>query len=120
MKLYLKTSINLVSFILNLLLVTCNDEISFTPVISTKYGKLRGFYHNVPGYPTVAQYLGVPYATPPTAANRFSPTRTLSHWPGIYDATKFSPSCPQKTNDSRLRDQSEDCLYLNLYVPASG
>ena len=96
------------------------EEISFTPVIKTKYGELRGFYHSVPGYPTVAQYRGIPYATPPTGANRFSPTRAISQWKGIKDATTFGPACPQLTNDSLLQAQSEDCLYLNLYVPASG
>ncbi|XP_037787713.1 neuroligin 4-like [Penaeus monodon] len=112
-----------------------------TPIITTKYGQLRGFYQSVSGYGLrVATYLGVPYATPPVGANRFSPTRTLSQWVGVHEATSFGPACPQRLPDvsnetaalgrlSRgrlqairrylpaLRRQSEDCLYLNLYVP---
>nr|XP_027218613.1 neuroligin-2-like [Penaeus vannamei] len=112
-----------------------------TPTINTKYGQLRGFYRNVSGYGLrVATYLGVPYATPPVGANRFSPTRTLSQWVGLHEASNFGPACPQRLPDisnetaalqkmSRgrlntlkyylpvLRRQSEDCLYLNLYVP---
>lgn len=115
-----------------------------TPIITTKYGQLRGFVRPVSGYGLrVATYLGVPYATPPVGANRFSPTRTLSQWVGVHEATNFGPACPQRLPDvsnetaalnriSRgrlhairrylpaLRRQSEDCLYLNLYVPDEG
>ncbi|XP_064079059.1 neuroligin-4, X-linked-like [Macrobrachium nipponense] len=118
-----------------------SDKLPKTPPVATKYGQLRGFYRNVSGYGLrVATYLGVPYATPPVGANRFSPTRTLSQWVGVHEATHFGPACPQKLPDisnetaalsymSRgrlktlrkfepvLRRQSEDCLYLNLYVP---
>ncbi|XP_063879832.1 neuroligin-2-like [Scylla paramamosain] len=99
------------------------------------------FYQSVDGYGLrVATYLGVPYATPPVGANRFSPTRTLSQWVGVHEAVTFGPACPQRLPDisnetaaltrmsrGRLRSlqrylpalkrQSEDCLYLNLYVP---
>lgn len=120
------------------------DTTQKTPVISTKYGQLRGIYQSVPGLGMrVATYLGVPYATPPVGANRFSPTRTLSQWVGVHEADAFGPACPQKLPDvlnetaalmrmSRaklaamkrtvpiLRHQSEDCLYLNVYVPQTG
>lgn len=88
-------------------------------------------------------YLGVPYATPPTGSNRFSPTRTAAPWDGIKLCDKFGPVCPQKLPDIRnetaalermprgrleylkrllpfLQNQSEDCLYLNIYAPAQG
>ncbi|XP_068213964.1 LOW QUALITY PROTEIN: fatty acyl-CoA hydrolase precursor, medium chain-like [Palaemon carinicauda] len=115
-----------------------------TPAISTKYGQLRGFYRQVTDEKLqVATYLGIPYATPPIGANRFSPTRALSQWVGVHEATHFGPSCPQRFPDlsnetealtrmtkdryDRLRKyqpalkrQSEDCLYLNIYVPHQG
>ncbi|KAK7068209.1 hypothetical protein SK128_015674, partial [Halocaridina rubra] len=117
------------------------ENINFTPVIQTKYGQLRGFYKEIGVYGVrVKTYLSVPYATPPIGANRFSPTRTLSQWVDIRNATNFGPVCPQRfpevTNETHalrrmswarlqqikrylplLRNQSEDCLYLNLYVP---
>ncbi|XP_068214011.1 neuroligin-4, X-linked-like [Palaemon carinicauda] len=112
-----------------------------TPAISTKYRQLRGVYRQVTDDKLqVATYLGIPYATPPIGANRFSPTRALSQWVGVHEATHFGPSCPQRFPDlsnetealtrktkeryDRLRKyqpalkrQSEDCLYLNIYVP---
>lgn len=123
--------------------VNC-ESLKKTPTIVTKYGQLRGFFRTVSGYGLrVATYLGVPYATPPVGANRFSPTRTLSQWVGVHEATHFGPACPQRlpdiTNETAalsrlsrgrlralrrympaLRRQSEDCLYLNLYVPDEG
>ncbi|XP_042222586.1 neuroligin-2-like [Homarus americanus] len=123
--------------------VNC-ESLKKTPTIVTKYGQLSGFFRQVSGYGMrVATYLGVPYATPPVGANRFSPTRTLSQWVGVHEATQFGPACPQRLPDisnetaaltrmSRgrlqalrrylpaLRRQSEDCLYLNLYVPDEG
>ena len=120
------------------------NEFEKKPIVSTKYGQLEGEYHHVPGVgATVARFLGVPYATSPIGSNRFSPTRTLSHWVGIHKATSFGPSCPQRLPNlnnltealttmslsrvrtlrrflPQLREQSEDCLFLNLYVPQPG
>ena len=122
----------------------CSEPIEFTKVIQTKYGQLRGSYKNISATGgRVAQYLGVPYATPPVGLNRFSPTRALSHWITKKDCITFKPACPQKLPDLSnqtalmetmskvkaeylkratplLKDQDEDCLYLNLYVPEKG
>ncbi|KAF2367388.1 Carboxylesterase type B [Trinorchestia longiramus] len=96
------------------------NALEYTPVISTRYGQLRGVYQHVQGAGRVAKYLGIPYATPPVAGNRLSPTRAPSQWRSILDATVMPPACPQnppKQYRSLLQRQSEDCLYLNLYVP---
>lgn len=101
-------------------LVTVVSGLEYTPVISTRYGQLRGVYQHVSGAGRVATYLGIPYATPPVAGNRLSPTRAPSKWRSILDATAMPPACPQNPPDKfkkLLQRQSEDCLYLNLYVP---
>lgn len=112
------------------------------PVVSTRYGKLRGLRAPLPGgvLDPVEQFLGVPYAAPPTGERRFQPPEPPSPWPGVRDATRFAPVCPQHLDERALlrdmlpvwftanldtlaayvQDQSEDCLFLNVYVPAGG
>uniref|UniRef100_A0AAA9WUT9 Neuroligin 4-like n=1 Tax=Mus musculus TaxID=10090 RepID=A0AAA9WUT9_MOUSE len=109
------------------------------PVVATNYGKLRGVRAALPGdvLGPVTQFLGVPYAAPPTGERRFQPPEPPSSWAGVRDATRFAPVCPQHLDERALlrdrlpawfaanldaiaayvQDQSEDCLYLNLYVP---
>jgi para-nitrobenzyl esterase len=89
-------------------------------VARTKAGELRGAYEN-----GVAVFRGVPYAAPPVGELRFSPPQPMPAWQGARDATKDSPIAPQ--GRSRLahvmgdfeRPQSEDCLTLNIWTPAT-
>lgn len=117
--------------------VTC-QQVQYTTV-TTNYGKLRGFRAALPSeiLRPVEQYLGVPYAMPPTGERRFQAPEPPNSWSGIRNATQFAPVCPQFLEDRFLlsdmlpvwftanldtvatyvQDQSEDCLYLNIYVP---
>lgn len=114
-------------------------------VVSTKYGSLRGSITTLPNkqWRPVEIYLGVPYASPPIGSLRFMPPVTPAHWRGVRSADKFSAVCPQNFPDIQnetealksmptgrreylkrliplLQNQSEDCLYLNIYTPALG
>ncbi|KAM8870432.1 thyroglobulin isoform 4-T4 [Spinachia spinachia] len=64
----------------------------------------------------VVQFLGVPYARPPTESLRFQAARP-SDWSGDWDATRPRPNCIQP-GDEDSPSSSEDCLYLNIFVPA--
>ncbi|XP_066138974.1 neuroligin-1 isoform X1 [Euwallacea fornicatus] len=109
-----------------------------TRVVKTKYGALRGVMIHI--HPPVEAFLGVPYATPPVGSLRYMPPVTPSTWKNTKLADRFGPVCPQRPpeigNRSEallefprgrllylekllplLTNQSEDCLYLNLYVP---
>jgi neuroligin len=104
--------------------------------VRTKYGDSR---HLEP----VEVFRGIPYASPPTGNLRFMPPVTGALWSGVKMADHFGPVCPQKLPDISnetlalkrmpkgrveylkrlfpyLRNQSEDCLYLNIYAPAQG
>eukprot|EP00057_Strongylocentrotus_purpuratus_P035479 XP_799291.3 PREDICTED: cholinesterase 1 [Strongylocentrotus purpuratus] len=59
-------------------------------------------------------FLGVPFANPPV---RFAAPEPKSPWTGVYDATEFKPACHQAPSPI-YPQQSEDCLYLNVYVPS--
>ena len=61
-------------------------------------------------------YEGVPFAEPPV---RFEHPVKKSAWDGTWNATYVRPSCYQQSLYV-IKDQlelSEDCLYLNIYVP---
>lgn len=109
------------------------------PVVITTYGRLRGIKKELNNeiLGPVVQFLGVPYAAAPTGERRFQPPEAPASWPEIRNATHFAPVCPQSIVEGRLpdvmlpvwftnsidvvstyvQDQSEDCLYLNIYVP---
>ncbi|XP_028035897.1 uncharacterized protein LOC114247207 [Bombyx mandarina] len=84
----------------------------------------------------VEMFLGIPYAAPPTGNFRYMPPVSAPPWQGVRMATHFAPVCPQslplikKGNPPSLgrqrylnklkpflSNESEDCLYLNIYVP---
>jgi para-nitrobenzyl esterase len=69
---------------------------------------------------TVDEFLGIPYAAPPTGNLRWRPPARPASWDGIRDATQFGPSCPQSPSPFAPPGPfSEDCLYLNVYAPAA-
>ncbi|KAL0588172.1 Neuroligin-4, X-linked, partial [Plecturocebus cupreus] len=118
---------------------TLIDSQAQYPVVNTNYGKVRGLRTPLPNeiLGPVEQYLGVPYASPPTGERRFQPPEPPSSWTGIRNATQFAAVCPQHLDERSLlhdmlpiwftanldtlmtyvQDQNEDCLYLNIYVP---
>lgn len=68
-------------------------------------------------------FLGLPYAAPPVGDLRWKAPELPAKWTGVRDATKFGNRCEQwhVWDDYIFTDPgpSEDCLYLNVYAPAS-
>ncbi|KAG9352615.1 hypothetical protein JZ751_021029, partial [Albula glossodonta] len=101
------------------------------PVVTLRSGSLRGTYVNVKGKQNGANaYLGVPFAKPPVGSLRLAPPVPAEPWEGERDATQQPKMCLQdaKMIEDLLKhasmqmdipDISEDCLYLNIYVPAA-
>ncbi|KAK9525411.1 hypothetical protein VZT92_016123 [Zoarces viviparus] len=86
------------------------------PVVVTKDGQIKGI--------TVDRaniFYGIPYADPPVGAYRWKPPRPASPRPGVYDASFPRASCMQACSgpitEECPRIVSEDCLYLNIFVP---
>ena len=88
----------------------------------------------------VEVFRGIPYAAPPVKGLRLQVTAPAIPWKGIKKADTFGPVCPQNYPDIRnqtlaltemplgrymqltriakfISNQSEDCLFLNIYVP---
>ncbi len=63
------------------------------------------------------EFLGVPYAAPPTGALRWRPPAPVTPWGGVLDASSYSAACPQLEGIVGTPGENEDCLYLNVWTP---
>jgi para-nitrobenzyl esterase len=87
-----------------------------------------GLVSGVPGTdPSILTYKGIPFAAPPVGNLRWAAPQPIVAWPGVLKADKFSASCIQQIVPAfgpwtyefmTHNDISEDCLYLNVFVPA--
>jgi para-nitrobenzyl esterase len=69
---------------------------------------------------SVASFRGVPYAAPPLGPLRWRAPQPPATWTGVRPATAYGPACIQTAGASGYRGtQSEDCLTLNVWAPAS-
>lgn len=109
------------------------------PVINLpNQGEVMGTFIKLHRTQTIVAYLGIPYAQPPIAEKRFHPpfVDNLPSWMGIRNASVLPAECWSETRkaikqhdeaflrligvDPRSKDKSrysEDCLFLNIYVP---
>ncbi|XP_043528092.1 venom carboxylesterase-6-like [Frieseomelitta varia] len=92
------------------------------PRIKTPLGAIKGYYKVSANGRQYEAYEGIPYALPPVGKLRFKPPQRLPPWVGELPATKFGSPCLQYTqlpsNPDDEVEGAEDCLYLNIYVPA--
>ena len=87
------------------------------PQIKTNGGMVEGKDDGA-----VQAFLGIPYAAPPVRDLRWKPPVPAVNWTGVRKATEFGAHCLQGNvfGDMVFRDPggSEDCLTLNVWVPA--
>src|SRR5215510_8289053 len=69
----------------------------------------------------VTSFKGVPFAAPPVGELRWKPPAAAPAWTGVREATAFGPACMQmgRARAGGGANQSEDCLTLNVFAPAS-
>lgn len=93
-------------------------------IINTINGAVRG--HEIPD--EGALFAGIPFAEPPVGPLRFRPPQPISAWSGIRDAVEYPPGPLQRapavdlgnlSSDANGTANSEDCLYLNIFTPAT-
>lgn len=99
------------------------------PVAQITTGALRGFFSG-----NTAVFKGIPFAAPPVGDLRWRPPQPAAPWKGERDATRPSSACVQGVDglgpfiqpmaaaygaDYTIEPvaSSEDCLYLNVWVP---
>ena len=119
------------------------EEWPYTRIITLKQGDVRGKVMKMKKnsfLKEVEVYLGIPYAAPPVASLRFMPPGAPPRWSETLNAFNVKPACPQmfpnldhhvaspnRISPERnifirrlkqfLKNENEDCLYLNIYVP---
>ncbi|XP_047112051.1 juvenile hormone esterase-like [Schistocerca piceifrons] len=81
-------------------------------LVTVQQGTLRGTTATSVYNTSYTAFLGIPYAKPPVGDLRFQPPQPATGWEGVRDATQYGSDCVQNTGEG-----SEDCLYLNVYVP---
>ena len=80
-------------------------------------GGLRGSRGQTRGGDQHYQFLGIPFATPPTGDRRWRPPVPVSAWEGIREASVSAPHCLQMPLRTPTKiTGSEDCLYLNVFT----
>ena len=92
-----------------------------SPIVQTAYGTLQGVQID----DQVIVFKGVPYAQPPVGELRWKRPVQPKSWEGILSAEHFMPKPIQgfKEDDHEYPNdpdipESEDCLYLNIWMPA--
>lgn len=81
------------------------------PVVMTSSGPVRGLLEA-----GVSVFKGIRYGAD-TRRTRFERPAPPDPWTDVFPAIEYGASAPQRGDEP---DQSEDCLFLNVWTPQSG
>ena len=91
------------------------------PIIEIDTGKLAG----VACRDGVTVYKGIPFAKAPVGDLRWKAPQAAEPWTGVRQANAFGPRCVQPSRRENSisyfgpEPESEDCLFLNVWTPAT-
>ena len=108
---------------------TAGTASTVEPMVQIAAGTLRG---TVAG--SAITFRGIPYARPPVGDLRWQPPQPAPPWQGVRDALQPGSACTQRTSgltpffapmaeaygskfEQPAIKSSEDCLYLDVWVP---
>ncbi len=108
-------------------LLACSLAIGFcvaaqtAPLVRVDSGQLQGAVEE-----GVTSFKGIPFAAPPVGELRWRPPQPAAPWTGVRNATEFGANCmqgrfgpPRAQAANAAPAPSEDCLFLNVWRPAS-
>lgn len=90
------------------------------PIARAPFGTVRGVEKD-----GVASFRGIPFGASTAGGGRWKRSRPWEPTADELDATAFGPACPQNTGGMEAllggdeAGNSEDCLRLNVFTPAS-
>lgn len=87
------------------------------PAVRVSGGMIRGLFTDGGG----AAFKGIPYAEAPVGHLRWREPTKARAWIGTRDAIQFGAICPQNpsaTIPNAVEIAKEDCLFLNVWIPA--
>ena len=88
------------------------------PIVKSDTGAVQGVHEG-----DIDWFKGVPFAAAPVGDLRWRAPQPIKPWHGVRATQAFGPDCAQAPEpNSRIGPrlaQSEDCLYLNIWKPAS-
>ncbi len=90
------------------------------PVVHVDSGRISGGVLDVDGT-AVQVFRGIPFAAPPLGDLRWRPPQPVTPRDAVRQCLQFAPACPQPadlTYGFSFQNQSEDCLYLNVWTAA--
>lgn len=85
--------------------------------VETSYGRIKGIRDN-----GVNIFKGVPYAGQVSGERRFRAPADLKPWTGVRDALRLGTPAIQPPNQTYGLNEplpGEDCLFLNVWTPAT-
>uniref|UniRef100_A0A3P8UAX4 Carboxylic ester hydrolase n=1 Tax=Amphiprion percula TaxID=161767 RepID=A0A3P8UAX4_AMPPE len=83
-------------------------------VVQTEAGQVEGRSYNMGLFRSIDVFKGVPFADVP---GKWEKPKPHPGWDGVLKATKARERCLQVTLLQTKTQGSEDCLYLNIFVP---
>lgn len=116
-----------IPFLLIALLASCQSK-NNNPILSIEGGQVQGV---VCDSSEVVVYKAIPYAAAPVGQLRWQLPQPVQPWEGVLKADHFSAAAHQPAHDPNDGGYgreffwqgdpafSEDCLYLNIWTPAS-
>ncbi len=81
-------------------------------MVQTKYGPAKGFRKN-----GAIVWLGIPFARPPVGELSFRHPVPPEPWEDVLNADKGSTNPIQTPGGFHIGNNSQDCLYLNVFAP---
>lgn len=98
-------------------MTTGSSNFKTSQIVTVEGGTIEGTHQD-----DITIFKGIPFAAPPTGDLRWKAPQPVQPWSETLKTTDFKPGCPQDPMMAMMPPGtvfSEDCLYLNVWTPAT-